>query len=228
LRADRLDVQDGETVRRVVHRIAQEAGRIDVLVNNAGYGQLGAVEEVTDEEAWRQFDVNVFGVLRVTRAVLPMMRRQRSGRIINVSSMAAHLTLPFMGMYCASKHALRALSDALRRELTAWGIEVVQIEPGPVRTAFQENAFTSAGTANEDGASPYAPMSRAAEEKRGRGQQRWAVPVARVVDRIDHSIRATRPRARYPDATLSRWGVRLARFTPDRLLDRLLRRVSGL
>ena len=228
MRVEQLDVQDWCSIQRAVGRAYEERGRIDAVVNNAGFGQFGAVEEVTDEEAWRQFDVNLVGVLRVARAVLPLMRPRRSGRIINVSSIAAHVAMPFMGMYCASKHALEAMSTALRLEVAAWNILVIVVEPGPVPTPFQDKVFVSGQASEDREASPYAEVIARAEKVRRRLNARGSSPIWRVTDCIEHAATARRPRVRYRDSALARWAPRLFSLLPDRVLDCVLRRHFGL
>ncbi|MFC6731994.1 MULTISPECIES: SDR family oxidoreductase [unclassified Haladaptatus] len=134
----RLDVTRSAHVERVVERIVEEQGRIDCLVNNAGYGKLGPVEDVTPQEAQQQFDVNVFGPHRLIRSVLPHMREEGDGTIINVSSVLGRISMPGTGIYSGSKFALEAMSDALRVEVDEFGIDVVLVEPGPVKTKFND------------------------------------------------------------------------------------------
>ena len=129
-----LDVRSDASVQVAVQNVIEQAGRIDLLVNNAGHAQAGAIEETSLSEAQAQFDTNVFGVLRVTHAVLPIMRRQRSGRIINVSSLLGHVAPPYVGVYASSKFALEGLSEALRGELRPFNIHVSLVEPGWVKT----------------------------------------------------------------------------------------------
>lgn len=131
-----LDVTQSESVDDAVARTLQQFGRIDVLINNAGYTMLGALEEVSEEQTQHVFDVNVFGTLRMIRAVVPHMRKQRAGRIINISSIAGKLSTPVNGTYSATKFALEALSDALKLELAPFKIQVVLIEPGAIKTHF--------------------------------------------------------------------------------------------
>ncbi len=135
-----LDVTDNESVTEAVNRIIQQFGRIDVLINNAGYGIRCAVEELSDDLVEKMFDVNVYGIIRMVRAVLPLMREQGSGRIINIGSIAGKIAQPVNGAYCASKYAMEALSDALRMEMARFGIQVVLIEPGNIKTNFPDTA----------------------------------------------------------------------------------------
>src|SRR3989440_4971096 len=137
-----LDVLDEDSMRAAVARVEEAEGAVGVLVNNAGYGQSGAVEAVPPELVRRNFETNLFGYLRMAQLVLPGMRRQGSGRIVNLSSVAGRVTMPGSGPYSATKFAIEALSDALRFEVRGFGVHVVLIEPGPIRTGFT-------GTANE-------------------------------------------------------------------------------
>lgn len=134
-----LDVADGEAIHTAVHHVLSTKGRIDVLVNNAAFAQLGAIECVSMEAAHRQFEVNVFGYARFMQAVLPQMRAQKSGYIVNVTSAVGKMTIPGFGWYTASKHALEALSETLRGEVMAFGINVVVIAPGLIKTEFVPN-----------------------------------------------------------------------------------------
>ena len=131
-----LDVTNPEQVKSVADKIIEEQGRIDVLVNNAGYAVYGAVEDVSAEDAKRQFDVNLFGLAEMTKAVLPYMRKSKSGKIINISSMGGKMYTPLGAWYHATKHALEGWSDCLRLELKQFGIDVVVIEPGGIATEF--------------------------------------------------------------------------------------------
>ena len=154
-----LDVSDDASVEAAVGRVLERHGHIDVLVNNAGVGIDGAVEDVTDAEAKAVFETNVFGVLRVLRAVLPSMRRQGGGTVVNVSSLAGRVSAPFGGIYSASKYALEAISEALHYELGPFGIRVAVIEPGGFPTEFDANRHLAA----DDDRSPYADLRAAWE-----------------------------------------------------------------
>ncbi len=218
-----LDVTDGATIAAAVEAVLSRAGRIDVLVNNAGYPQYGSVEEVTLEE-WRgQFDVNVFGTLAVTQAVLPAMRRQLGGRIINVSSVAGKLGIPFAAPYCASKHALEAMSDALRVEVAPFGIRVVLVEPGPVETRFGERARSGvASLLSRPG--PYRELYKLAERAMDVDFQRGNLPAEAVARVIVKASESERPRPRYPVGIMARAYIALRRVLPDRWLDAQMRR----
>ena len=134
-----LDVHSEDSCTAAVSRVLEEAGRIDVLVNNAGYGLIGALEEFSIEEIHQLFETNVYGLVRMTQAVLPSMRARRHGRIINISSTAGRLSIPFESLYCASKFTVEGLSEGLRHELRPFGIAVCLVEPGFTRSHFKEN-----------------------------------------------------------------------------------------
>ena len=224
-----LDVNDAASIDAAVAEVDRRtAGEgLDVLVNNAGYGQMGPLELVSDDELRRQFDTNVFGLMAVTRAFLPKMRERGHGRILNVSSIGGHVTFPFGGAYHASKYAVEALSDALRKELRIFGIDVVLIEPGPIQSEFADRALgTLARQVDVD--SPYAPMLARAEEIKTKTDKMSAGP--EVVSRaIERAIVSRRPRTRYMIPFSARLMVTmLVRMIPTRLADWLMLRMMGM
>lgn len=158
LKAVQLDVTDDGSVRAAVSRVAKESGRLDNLVNNAGFGLLGTVEEATDEEILRQFDVNVFGVGRMCRAVLPLMRAQRSGVIVNISAWLGRMGFPLLTYYNASKYAVEAITDSLRYEAGPFGIRVHSVLPGLFGTRFVSKGLV-ANPATVSTGSPYAGLA---------------------------------------------------------------------
>jgi NADP-dependent 3-hydroxy acid dehydrogenase YdfG len=218
----RLDVTDGESVTNAINHIIERVGRIDVLVNNAGYGLYGILEEVPHEEAQRQFDVNVFGLMTMTRAVIPIMRKQGSGRIINISSVAGKMVTPVAGWYAASKHAVEALSDALRIEVAPFGVKVVVIEPGAIRTEFEDTAVKELEATHH-----MDVYKRMAEKFRTVIQNSYkrAPSVEIVVRTIAKSITLTNPRARYALPMESRIFILVRRLAGDRMMDGLLSRM---
>lgn len=145
-----LDVTDSEAVRRIVADVESGLGPIDVLVNNAGYGHEGTIEESSLDAMRRQFDVNVFGAVAVLQAVLPAMRRRRAGRILNITSMGGLMTLPGLGVYHGSKFALEGISEALGQEVAAFGIHVTAVEPGAFRTDWSGRSMVRAARAIDD------------------------------------------------------------------------------
>jgi NAD(P)-dependent dehydrogenase (short-subunit alcohol dehydrogenase family) len=190
-----LDVTDQASVDAAVARVLREAGRIDVLVNNAGVGIHAPVEDCDDDEIARVFEINVYGVVRTVRAVAPSMRSEKSGAIVNVSSLAGKVSAPFQGVYSASKHAVEALSDALHYELHPFGVRVVLVEPGGFETAFGANRIL-ARRFNEG--SPYVELERRFEDSMarlpGRGGAADPQDVANVI--VDAAL-AAEPKRRY-------------------------------
>ena len=187
-----MDVGSEASVEQAVQWILQQEGRLDVVINNAGYGIAGAVEDTTLAEAQEQFDTNFFGVLRVCRAVLPTMRKQRSGTLINIGSLAGLVAIPFQGLYSASKFAIEGLTEALRHELRPFGVRVVLIEPGDFRTGFTAQRRMAAAAQH----SAYAERCRAAVEVMAADESAAAEPVAiaRLLERI---LSTPAPRLRY-------------------------------
>ena len=217
-----MDVEDDASVAGGVARVLEREGRIDAAVNCAVFGIAGAVEDTSVDEARRQFETNFFGVLRVCRAVLPAMRERRAGTIVNVSSIAGRVPLPFQAFYSASKFALEGMSEALRMEVRPFGIRVVLVEPGNYRTRFTANRRAVAAAAHD--ASAYRPWFSAAmevveaEEMGGWDPQ----PVARVVERV---LRAGAPGVRYSVGPAFERLVPLARsILPHALYEALIRR----
>jgi NAD(P)-dependent dehydrogenase (short-subunit alcohol dehydrogenase family) len=222
-----LDVTDTGSIGRAVASVLGETGRLDVLVNNAGYGQYGAVEEVTAEEWRREFDVNLFGAVEVTRAVLPAMRQARSGTIVNVSSVAGKIAIPFAAPYCASKHALEAVSDALRVEVAPFSIRVVVIEAGPIATRFGERALASVARMLES-PGPYSAFYRNAERAMDTDFQAGKLPPEAVARVIVEAIESERPKTRYRVTRMASVLILLRRFLPDRFFDRRMKKILNL
>ena len=213
-------------MRAAVDAVERAEGAVGVLVNNAGYGQEGAFEEVPMAEVRRQFETNVFGLVRLTQLVLPGMRRQGWGRVVNLSSMGGRLTLPGGAYYHATKYAVEALSDALRFEVKPFGIDVVVIEPGPIKTQFGDTAIAAVKSlgGNE---SPYAAfnavLARKIKEAYEGPMGRLAAQPAAVARVIERAITAERPRTRYPVTFAARFMMGLRRWLPDRAFDGFLR-----
>ncbi len=225
----RMDVLDDASVKEGVAKVLEKAGAIDVLVNNAGVGYVGTVEDLKVDDFRRQFETNVFAVIRVTQAVLPHMRQRRSGRILMMSSVAGLVSPPLYGAYSGSKFAVEGLSGALRLELYPFGIDVVLIEPGYILTNFAATAAENARPYFEAGRSgPYAKIyeSSVNSAKRRRESSRTTPEdCARVMLR---AIEAKRPKVRYgvtPLAVLAKSGRRL--FS-DHMMDGWLRRAFGI
>ena len=223
-----LDVTDPEAVASAVEETVDIAGSTDCVVNNAGYAQMGPLEDVATVDLHRQFDVNVYGPHRLTRAALPHMRAQGEGRIINVSSVVGRISLPGAGAYAGSKHALEAMSDALRGEVSDFGVDVVLVEPGPVATSFQDRVEEELPEDEERTLHAYGwlydlvddweaisgdgPLSSSPED------------VARVV--VD-AASVSDPAARYPVGPVAKAGE-YTRFLPDSTRERIIRLVKRL
>ena len=221
-----MDVTDDASMVSGVERIIEEQGRIDVLVNNAGYGSYGAVEDVPIDEARRQFEVNVFGLARLVQLVTPHMRAQGSGRIINISSIGGKFYEPFGAWYHATKFAVEGFSDSLRMELRPFGIQVVLIEPGPIRTEWNEIARDSLLERSGQGA--YASYARHAYGVMERFDEpsRASTP-EEVADKIVKAALAKRPAARYPVGRGARTITTSRDLLPDRVFDEVVSRTYG-
>lgn len=191
-----LDVTQADSVRSAVECTLERFGRMDVLVNNAGYAVRGAIEEMVDHEVQEMFDANVFGVMRLVRAVVPSMREQKAGCIVNVSSIAGKRSTPANGAYSASKFALEALSDALRFELAPFGIRVVVIEPGSIQTHFMATAIAHTPEQALSSNSPYRMLYRQSDQFASSMQRHQPGPeaVSRVIQQV---IETANPKARY-------------------------------
>lgn len=219
IRPIKLDVTDDVSMRSAVQKIKREAGVIDILINNAGFGLYGAIEDIPLEDARKQLEVNLFGLARMTQLVLPLMRDQRSGKIINISSIGGKITTPLGGWYHASKFAIEGFSDSLRNEVKQFGIDVVVIEPGGVRTEGNDMAMDYLGS-HPDG-SVYEDLANKTLKLYSHPViNRSAEPPAlgRLVVRI---VKAKNPRPRYATGHLG-WAVFFRRFMSDRMYDRVV------
>ena len=221
-----LDIASEESMRAAVSAVEAREGAVGVLINNAGYSQSGAVEEVSPERLRQQFETNVFGTVRMTQLVLPGMRRQRWGRIVNVGSIGGRLTFPGGGIYHATKHALEAVSDALRFEVRGFGIDVVLVQPGLIRSSFSATAVGS--MAADARSSPYAALNESVARLTHEAYTRGLLGklagdpehVARVIAR---AVAARHPRPRYKVLLMAHALLALRVATADRLWDTFLR-----
>ncbi|MEU4237350.1 oxidoreductase [Actinoplanes sp. NPDC026619] len=222
------DCTDPASLEDLVGRAAGETGRIDVLVNNAGYGAFGSVEEVPAEEARRQFEVNVFGPARLTQLVVPHMRKRGRGRIVNVTSVGGRIYEPLGGWYHASKFAVEGLSDCLRMELAPFGIDVVVVEPGSTRTGWGSVAL--AGLLATSGSGPYGEQAKAlaASHTSAADNPRITSSPETVGEVVIQAVRARRPLTRYAAGTGARPLLLARRLLPDRAFDALMARAFGV
>jgi short-subunit dehydrogenase len=224
-----LDVTDEASTTAAVEQIILTEGRIDVLVNNAGYGSYGALEDVPMSEARAQLDVNVFGLARLTQLVLSHMRARGSGTIVNISSMGGRLATPLGAWYHASKYAVEGMSDALRLELRPLGIDVVLIEPGSIRTEW--GAIAADNLIATSGGGPYAAQASAVAERLRQSstpQSRLSSPPSVVAKAVVRAATAKRPKTRYVVGFGARPLIALSRMLPDRLFDYVMRRTFDL
>lgn len=218
-----LDVTDEEAIDAVVERVVARDGRIDCLVNNAGFGQAGAVEEIPLDRLRAQFEVNTFGPIRLAQAVLPHMREAGRGRIVNVSSMLGRVSYPTRGAYAGSKHALEALTDALRAETAGFGVDVVLIEPGAVNTGFEERLHETESALDE--AESYERLRRLVDRAQRRSERRGMAP-ERVAEAIYRAATVDRPKPRYVVGWDARLAILADRVIPARASDWLSRQLS--
>ncbi len=218
-----LDVTDEDSMTAAVKAVTDAEGAVGVLINNAGYSQSGAVETVPMEQVRRQFETNVFGLVRMCQLVLPGMRGQRFGKIVNISSMGGKVTFPGGGFYHATKYAVEAISDALRFEVRGFGVDVIVIEPGLIVTRFGETATASV----QEDSGPYAGFN---EHVAKVSTEAYSGPLAKlgggpeaVANTIAKALASDRPRTRYPVTPSAHLVINQRRFTPDRLWDLMMR-----
>ena len=222
-----LDVTDEASMAAAVEAVEAQEGAVGVLVNNAGYSQSGAIEQVPLDDVRRQFETNVFGLVRMCQLVLPGMRRQGFGRIVNVSSMGANFTFPGGGFYHATKYAVEAISDALRFEVKGFGVDVVIVQPGIIRTGFAEAATTALDQASPEGEGPYAEFDAAVAKgtrdvyEKGPAARLGGGPetVAKVIEK---AITADRPRTRYRVTPSAHLLIKQRAVMSDRMWDRFV------
>ena len=196
LQVIQLDVNDIASIRNSIEKVESENERIDVLVNNAGYGLIGAFEDLSAEEIKSQFETNFFGVIRLTQQVLPIMRKQKSGTIVNVSSGAGRIGFPGMSAYVSSKFALEGLSESMSYELEPFGIKVIIIEPGVIRTNFKKNSVISKKSLDNSSISPYSSIIQKMDASISSIIEH-ATPPEEVAKAILHAVTSNNPELRY-------------------------------
>lgn len=224
-----LDVADSESIQNAVEEILHRTGgTLYALFNNAGYGQPGAVEDIRREVLREQFETNVFGTVELTNRLIPVMRAQKSGRIIINSSLLGYVSLPFRGAYNATKYALEGVADTLRLELRGSGIHVALVEPGPITSRFRANAYEMFRRNVDAEASFFLDTYRAMENRLTKPGPAapFTLPPEAVLEEVIHALESSRPKIRYPvtfPAYLFAW---LKRLLPGSMLDRVLVRVG--
>ena len=215
-----LDVTDDAQCEACIERIASETAGVDVLINNAGFGLFGAVEDLPLEEAHRQFDVNYFGVTRMTKLVLPRMRERGSGRVITITSIGGKIYTPLGAHYQATKHALEAWSDCLRLETKPFGIDVVVVEPGAIETEFGD--VVAAPLLEHSGEGAYKDLAhKVADLTRAEYEPGKASPPSVVVKAVVHAVESARPRIRYAIGKYASM-IKVRKWFGDRVFDRLM------
>lgn len=220
-----LDVTDDASLKQALQVIMQQQKRLDILINNAGFGTYGAIEEVPLADGRRQFDVNVFGAVRLIQLVLPIMRRQRSGRIINTSSIAAKVYEPLSGWYMGTKHALEGISDSLRTEVSAFGIDVVMIEPGA--TNSQWAGIAKQALLRDSGSGAYQKLVREVVAQLDLFAKVGSAPTT-IADLMERAATARRPRTRYVGGFGSKTALLARRLLSDRQFDAAVALILGL
>ena len=220
--AIKMDVTNEETIKQGVEQLIHEQGKIDILINNAGYAIYGAVEDTSIEDARRQFEVNIFGLARLTQLVLPHMREQKSGKIINISSMGGKIYTPLGAWYHATKHALEGWSDALRIEVKQFNIDVVIVEPGAIATEFGDVMLEP--MLSRSGEGPYshiahsmANATRSSYEKKGASS-----PPSVIANVISKAINAKKPKTRYVAGKMAKPLMFMRKRLSDRMFDRII------
>ena len=225
-----LDLRDSASIRSAVDSVLERTGGyLDALFNNAGYGQPGAVEDISRVALREQFETNVFGVQELTNRVIPVMRQQGAGRILYNSSVLGLVAFPYRGAYVASKFALEGLADTLRLELAGTGIHVCLIEPGPILSRFRDNAHAAYGRHVDAATSLHRAQYEAMEArllKRGPAAP-FTQPPEAVLQRVIHALESPRPQACYPVTFPTYLFAALRRLLPTRALDAILRRAGG-
>jgi len=220
-----LDVTDEGSMQAAVDQVVETEGAVGVLVNNAGYSQSGAVESIELDSIRRQFETNVFGLIRMSQLCLPSMRAQGWGRIVNIGSMGGKLTFPGGGIYHATKYSVEAISDAMRFELAAFGVNVVLIEPGLITTEFGDTAVASIGGGTAE-TGPYAKFNAHVGKATAAA---YKGPLAKlgggpevVAHAIEKAITSSRPKPRYPVTASARLAIGQRKLVTDRMWDRLM------
>ncbi|STX50897.1 oxidoreductase with NAD(P)-binding Rossmann-fold domain [Legionella busanensis] len=229
LEAVLLDVNDSASIKQAFQEVLTKTeGRLDVLINNAGYGQGGALEDISREALRLQFETNVFGLLDITRLAIPIMRKQGYGRIINISSILGLVSMRFRGAYNASKYAVEGLSDTLRLELAPSGIKVITIEPGPIKSKFRDNvidvSFMHIDFENSHFKQAYDHMLNSYKEQKE--ESIFTKGTDAVINKLIHAIESSKPKAKYLVTFPAYLFAFLKRFLSTKMLDRALGAIS--
>jgi short-subunit dehydrogenase len=214
-----LDVTKDESITACVEHILEETGSIDILINNAGFGAEGAIEDVTMQDAKYQMEVNVFGAMRLTQLVLPKMRQNKYGKIVNISSVGGKIALPLGGWYHASKFAIEGLSDSMRMEVKPFGVDVIVVEPGGVKSEWGDIALKS--LVRISGNTAYKEMVKGAEKGFKQTEKNNSEPLV-IANLIKKGIEAKKPKTRYAGGSMAKPLLFLRSILSDRMLERLI------
>jgi short-subunit dehydrogenase len=216
-----VDVTKPTEIKQAIDYIVQKEGRVDILINNAGYAVYGAVEDVSLDDAKRQFEVNLFGLAEITKQVLPFMRKQKSGKIINISSMGGKMYTPLGAWYHASKHALEGWSDCLRLELKQFGIDVVIIEPGIISTEFSE--VMSDPMVERAKGGPYREITQNLAKATAKNYSKEnSSPASIVSELIAKIVMSTNPKTRYAVGKFAKPMIFIRKFFGDMIFDKII------
>ena len=219
--AIKMDILKDRNIDDVVNQIMKEQNRIDILINNAGYGLWGAVETISIDEAKRQFDVNIFGLAYLTKKIIPIMRKQKSGKIINMSSMGGKVYTPFGAWYHATKYALEGWSDCLRIELKSFGIDVILIEPGVIKTEFQDVMMDS--TVERSIGTPYEKKLKALEKATQEMYTRGiGTPPSTITKLIIKAINSHNPKRRYVGGLFAKPMLFIKKWFGDKMYEKAI------
>lgn len=219
-----LDVTDEQSMVDCINQIVEKEGRIDVLVNNAGYGSYGAIEDVPLDEARHQFEVNIFGLARLTQLVLPYMRKNHYGKIVNISSMGGKIYTPFGGWYHATKHALEGFSDSLRLETRRFGIDVIVIEPGGIKTEW--GIIAAENLKKTSGSGIYASAAGKSAENMAKMYRNNQLSDAKVIAKtIYKAVTVRHPKIRYAKGYMAKPSIFIRKWFGDRLFDSIISRM---
>lgn len=216
-----LDITEEESIVNCVNTILEKEGRIDVLVNNAGYGSYGAVEDVPMKEARRQFDVNIFGLARLTQLILPSMRKYKFGKIVNISSMGGKMYTPFGAWYHATKHALEGWSDCLRLEVKPFGIDVVVVEPGGIKTPW--GIIASENLKKTSGKGAYANQANKSAEGTAKMYSSNSLTKPEVIGKVIlEAVTARKPKIRYAKGYMAKPAMFMRKWFGDKIFDKII------
>ena len=222
-----LDVRDSQSIQRLVEHVHETFGQLDAVVNNAGFGMPGAVEDLSRSAMREQFEVNLFGALELTNALMPLLFKSARGRIVHVSSLVGRMSLPFMGIYSASKFALEAIADAQRIELSTTDVEVVLVEPGPIQTHFSSTCAKEGEQFLVTDESRFHELYAQYFMQRksgGMAEDRFRLPPDAVAQKVEQALLSKRPKARYKVTWPTYVADFMTRFLPDRIRDIVVKR----